>query len=120
VAESGKTGAVTAIILDARDVQEAVTIGNASLGDVVRGKFCIDCLPAYFIPTHDRTSTYGATTGIVVYPLGPYWEMSILPLPVAGVSDPDANGISWLKDTDPNDGTVTRYSFKDGFLTAAN
>ena len=118
VGESSKTGSVTAVILSGEDVQEAVTIGNASLGDVVKGKFCVDCPPAYFIPAHDRTSTYGATTGIVVYPTGPWWEISILPLPVAGISSPDAAGISWLNSTNPADGTITRYSFQDGFLAA--
>jgi hypothetical protein len=100
-------------------VVESVTLGNAGVKpeDVKSYKLCAGCSAAYFVPLHDLTSTYGATTGVVVWE-GGWWNLTVLPLSVAGVAGPDKRGVYWLTDTGELGGKVRvdRYWFVDGFL----
>ena len=96
-----------------------MTLGNAGVdaAAVKPYKLCAGCSAAYFIPVHDLTSTYGATTGIIVWE-GGWWSLTVLPLSVAGVAGPDKRGVYWLTDTNRLDGKtrVDKYWFDDGFL----
>ncbi len=110
---------VTVMLANDGALQESVTLGNAEVKpDAVKTyKFCSTCTPAYFVPVSDRTSTYGATTGIVIWH-GGWWTLAVLPLSVAGVAGPDKHGVYWLTDTTELNGRVTvdRYWFDDGLL----
>jgi hypothetical protein len=86
---------------------------------VVGRRFCKGCEVAYFVPAHDRTSNYGAVTGVVACNRGAWWGLSILPMSVAGVIGPDASGRSYLTDNIPinHKPHVRRFSFDiDGIL----
>ena len=112
---------VTVTLMNDSALQEAVTLGNAGVNqdDIARYKFCSTCSPAYFVPVYDLTSTYGATTGIIVWQ-GGWWNLTVLPLSVAGVGGPDKRGVYWLTDTATLNGKTTtdRYWFDYGFLKA--
>jgi hypothetical protein len=101
------------------DLTESITLGNAGVDDGAAKayKFCGDCTAAYFVPVYDLTSTYGATTGIVVWE-GGWWSLTALPLSVANVEGPDKRGVYWLTDTSVIDGkaSVEAYWFDSGFL----
>ena len=112
-----KTTTVT--LMNDGDLTESVILGNAGVDDaaVKAYKLCVDCSAAYFVPVYDLTSTYGATTGIVVWE-GGWWDVAVLPLSVAGIGGPDKHGVYWLTDTSRVNGKVRveNYWFDDGFL----
>jgi hypothetical protein len=119
VAAAKDTGTLTVSILSGQSLVESVTIGNAGVdaGKIKVGKFCGKCEPAYFVPAYDLSSTYGATTGIVVWKRK-WWSISILPFDLADSEGPDSNGVLRLVDIKIVSGRAirTRYTFVDGFL----
>ena len=121
VSSDEATRSVTVTLANDAELQESVTLGNADVkpDQIKTYKFCSSCSPAYFVPVFDRTSTYGATTGIIVWQ-GGWWSLTVLPLSVAGVAGPDKHGAYWLTDTSKLNGhtRVDRYLFVDGFLKA--
>jgi len=121
IAVNDGSGASTLSLYQGKSLIQAVTIGNAVVDPaaVVAREFCSGCPLAYFVPARDRTSTYGAVTGVMAYKLGAWWSFSILPLAVAGVAGPDSTGVFWLTDTTKTDRktAVRNYAFgSDGIL----
>ena len=114
---------LTVSITSGGQITESYTVGNAAVdaAEITRQKFCKDCVPAYFIPAYDRTSTYGATTGIVIWNPA-WWRLSILPLTRPMVADKNGDGISEIVDHEVIDGQPkeTVYRFDRGFLRSAN
>ncbi|CAN0403156.1 unnamed protein product, partial [Laminaria digitata] len=69
---------------------QSLALGNASFNseDVKAVVLCRDCAPSYFIPAWDRSSTYGAVTGLILSgDIG--WSVTTLPFSVAGIEGPD-------------------------------
>ncbi|MCP4382822.1 MAG: hypothetical protein GY798_15615 [Hyphomicrobiales bacterium] len=97
----------------------ALTIANASFTpqDVKPVILCRQCEPTYFIAAWDRSSTYGATTGLVLWKRG-WWNIAVLPMSVAGIEGPDKNGVSVLIESSDRgtDGGPARFGFRDGRL----
>jgi hypothetical protein len=95
-----------------------VTIGNAAFDPSAVRKvvLCAACDSTYFIAAADRSSNYGAITGLVLWPsgcCGLWWSIAILPLEVAQISEPNAAGVTSLLDgTEPG----RQFGFRDGFL----
>lgn len=119
----GNDRSLTVSITSGGQVTESYTVGNAAVdpAEIKRQKFCQDCVPAYFIPAYDRTSTYGATTGIVVWNPA-WWRLSILPLTRPMAEDKNGDGISEIVDHEVVDGQPreTVYRFDRGFLRNVN
>ena len=112
-------GTLSVVITASENLTQAITIGNATFdpADVRKVILCAGCEETYFISAHDRSSTYGATTGLVLWPsgcCGMWWSISILPLEVAGVSMPDASGVTMIIDAQYPE---KRFDFREGFLT---
>ena len=119
VTTDGAAKTATVTLMNDGDLTESVTLGNVGVDEtaVKAYKLCAGCSAAYFIPVYDLTSTYGATTGVIVWE-GGWWTLSVLPLSVAGIGGPDKRGVYWLTDTSRLDGKVKveNYWFDDGFL----
>ncbi len=100
-------------------LSESYSLANASTDEdsITQHKFCAECEPAFFVPAYDRSSTYGATTGIVVWN-NPWWRLSILPLSRADAEDSDGDGVSEIVDYTVVDQQErkTIYRFDNGFL----
>ena len=83
-------------------------------------KLCRGTEPAYFIGAWDRSSTYGHTTGFVLWKFnfGGGWNISKLPLGRADIEVPDAEGVSTIIDTYPlvHNKSIKRFHFCDGNL----
>ncbi|SDG19031.1 hypothetical protein [Pelagibacterium luteolum] len=96
-----------------------VTVANAAVDPsaVYVGPLCGGCDPVAFVPAYDRSSTYGAVTGVLAwsYADGALWRMTVLPLEVPALSDVDGDGFPELVET--FNGDVVPYSFDGGFLT---
>lgn len=121
IATDEDAGTLTATIFSGGELSTSVTLGNASFHphSVKQVVLCRGCDPSYFIPAWDRSSTYGATTGLVLWGRG-WWTISILPLSVAGIEDPDGDGVTMLRDFFRNyDNEPVRFTFKRGRLIDA-
>ena len=110
---------ITVTITSSERLSESVTIGNATFDPdkVQKVILCPGCEQTYFIAAHDRSSNYGATTGLVLWPsgcCGMWWKISILPLEVAGIEEPDSAGVAMLTD---GQSPGARFRFREGFLT---
>ena len=95
-----------------------VSIGHAGFieENVLRVRFCADCPEVYFLEVWNASSTFGAQTGIAVWPrAGRWWELTILPLVRPRVEDADGDSISTVVETIPKDHKVN-YTFRDGLL----
>ncbi len=110
---------LTVTLLTDGQISEAYTLANAMTDDasIIQVKLCADCQNAYYIPAFDRTSTYGATTGIVVWK-DSWWRLSVLPFSTAQIEDIDGDGISEIVDYERGggQGAKTIYSFDYGLL----
>lgn len=110
---------LTVTLLTDGRISEAYTLGNAITDEasIIQVKLCADCHNAYYIPAFDRSSTYGATTGIVVWK-DSWWRLSVLPFSTAQIEDTDGDGISEIVDYERGggQGPKTVYSFDYGLL----
>lgn len=112
-------GLLTVAVTNDGNVIESYSLANAFTDEasIKRQKFCAECETSYFIPAYDRSSTYGATTGIVVWN-NPWWRLSILPLSRADAEDSDGDGVSEIVDYTVVDQQErkTIYRFDNGIL----
>ena len=113
-------GTLTAVVSYGGDLVQSVTIGNASYNpdEIAAVVLCEGCDQSYYIGAWDRSSTYGATTGLVVWSDGGWWRISILPLSVAGIDGPGPQGVFTLTESigTTRGEPVRRFSFRNGFL----
>jgi hypothetical protein len=112
--------AVTIALYYDDDFYRSVTLGNADIAyeDVAFATLCADCEELLFIPAYDRSSNYGATTGIIAWQDNGYWELTILPLVRPYLDDEDGDGISVLTDSLPTKPpTDEQYDFHEGLLS---
>ena len=112
-------GTMTVTITSSERLSEFVTIGNATFDpeEVQKVILCEGCEETYFIAAHDRSSNYGATIGLVLWPsgcCGMWWSISILPLEVAGIEEPDSAGVTMLTD---GQYPGARFRFRRSFST---
>lgn len=111
---------VTIKIIREEALQDLVTIENAMVGaeHIVRGNFCTQCENgnAIFIRVPDRSSTYGATTGVIAWEDGwGTWRMQVLPFSVAAVEDVDNDGVLEIFDQYKYAERIY-YRFENGLL----
>ncbi len=110
---------LTVTLLTDGQINEAYTLANAMTDDasIIQVKLCADCQNAYYIPAFDRSSTYGATTGIVVWK-DSWWRLSVLPFSTAQIEDTDGDGVSEIVDYERGggQGPKTVYNFDYGLL----
>ena len=98
VMEQEDLSAVAEITYDGRAYHIA-TIENAAISEVRKVRLCSDCKENYFISLYDRSSTYGATTGIVAWQNEwGNWRLQVLPFSVAGIEDENKDGVFELVD----------------------
>ena len=78
--------------------------------------FCSGCPTSYLVVISDASSTYGAETGIIVWPRGPvpWWSLAIVPLDQFSIVEAKPE-LSQIEDM----ATHERYSFRDGFFVKA-
>lgn len=111
--------ALTVTLLTEGRVSEAYTLGNAitDAASIKQVKLCAECEKAYYIPAFDRSSTFGATTGILVWK-DSWWRLSVLPFSTAKVEDSDGDGVSEIVDYEIGGGQErkTIYTFDYGLL----
>lgn len=111
--------AVTIRLTYGDQLVQAVTVGNATVapGTVKKARLCAGCPVSLFVPAYDLTSTYGAVTGIVAWPDGGLWNLSILPLSRPHLRS-TGMGHYEIVDTRRVDGQTreSRYRFTSGFL----
>lgn len=112
--------AVTLEIVREGAPQDRVTIANAMVdaAHIVRGHFCAACEDgdAIFIRVPDRSSTYGATTGVLAWQDGwGTWRLQVLPFSVADVEDVDNDGVLEIFDRYRHAERIY-YRFENGLL----
>lgn len=115
----GADRTLTVTLLTEGRVSEAYTLGNAitDAASIKQVKLCAECEKAYYIPAFDRSSTFGATTGILVWK-DSWWRLSVLPFSSAKVEDSDGDGVSEIVDYEVGGGQErkTIYNFDYGLL----
>lgn len=119
-----EAGKVVAEIYRGDVFMQGLMFGNALFddGDLKRVRLCPGCGEVVFLAISDRSSTYGAVSGVIVWRderSFPRWEMTELPLMRPYVTEPDAKGLSRLMD-DAMDSAkrplTVEYRFRDGSL----
>ncbi len=117
-------GTATVTLSQYGKLLDQLTVGNAAVesGDIRWAKLCKTCGRSLYIPLYDRSSTYGATTGVVVWGGGNWW-LSILPLMVPQLAKTSTPGVFDVIETLPPGATSDKkpapvhYTFDSGFLT---
>lgn len=114
VVEQPDLSTVVSITSDERTYHMA-TVENAAVSQVKKVRFCRSCPESCFIALYDRSSTYGATTGIIAWQgREGGWYLQVLPFSIAGIEDKDNDGVFELVDRYSE---KMKYKFRYGLVS---
>ena len=117
ITQSVEFGEVAIEVIEGDKVVDGAFVENAQISDddIRKAKLCASCEESVFVNPWDSTSTFGATTGFIIWRQDG-WRITTLEWLRVGLDDLEQDGVFEIVYLPIRDSVEARFHFEDGNL----